>query len=171
MLLNPIWVMLLNRGRPTFLVDAMLGNIAKKLRLLGYDSYYSSNVSDDEVIFKAKKEGRVIITKDEQLVKSAERNKIPTIQIDKNDEVNQLVQIFQNQGLPKFVLDTNTTRCTVCNGQLYSVNKDKILSKVPKGVIENTENFWECDTCNKIYWEGTHIDRLQKFVVELNEKL
>jgi len=59
MLLNPVWVILLNRGRPTFLVDAMLGNIAKKLRLLGYDSYYSSNVSDDKVIFKAKKEGRV----------------------------------------------------------------------------------------------------------------
>lgn len=171
MLLNPVWVMSLNRGRPTFLVDAMLGNIAKKLRLLGYDSYYSSNVSDDEIIFKAKKEGRILITKDEQLAKSAERSKIPIIQIDKNDEVNQLVQIFQNQDLSKFVIDTNTARCTLCNGQLYSINKDKILSKVPKGVIENTENFLECDTCNKIYWKGTHIDRLQKFVVELNEKL
>jgi len=163
--------MSLNREKPTFLVDAMLGNIAKKLRLLGYDSYYSSSVSDNEVIFKAKKEGRILITKDEQLAKSAERNQIPTIQIDKNDEVNQLVQIFQNQDLPKFVLDTNTTRCTLCNGQLYSINKNKILGKVPKGVLSNTENFWECDACNKIYWEGTHIDRFQKFVVELNEKL
>jgi len=161
----------LNREKPTFLVDAMLGNIAKKLRLLGYDSYYSSNVSDDEVIFKAKKEGRILITKDEQLSKSAERNKISTIQIDKNDEVSQLVQIFQNQDLPKFVMDTNTTRCTLCNGQLYSINKNKILGKVPKGVLSNTENFWECDACNKIYWKGTHIDRLQKFLVELNEKL
>ena len=163
--------MSLNREKPTFLVDAMLGNIAKKLRLLGYDSYYSSNVSDDEVIFKAKKEGRILITKDEQLSKSAERNKISTIQIDKNDEVSQLVQIFQNQDLPKFVMDTNTTRCTLCNGQLYSINKNKILGKVPKGVLSNTENFWECDACNKIYWKGTHIDRLQKFLVELNEKL
>jgi len=161
----------LNREKPTFLVDAMLGNIAKKLRLLGYDSYYSSNVSDDEVIFKAKKEGRILITKDEHLAKSAERNKISTIQIDKNDEVSQLVQIFQNQDLPKFVMDTNTTRCTLCNGQLYSINKNKILGKVPKGVLSNTENFWECDACNKIYWKGTHIDRLQKFLVELNEKL
>ncbi len=68
-------------------------------------------------------------------------------------------------------MDTNTTRCTLCNGQLYSINKNKILGKVPKGVLSNTENFWECDACNKIYWEGTHIDRFQKFVVELNEKL
>ncbi len=57
--------------QPTFWVDAMLGNIAKKLRLLGYDSEYSSNINDDELILNAKKENRIIITKDELLYHKA----------------------------------------------------------------------------------------------------
>jgi uncharacterized protein with PIN domain len=157
--------------KPIFLVDAMLGNIAKKLRLLGYDSEYSSDSKDDELILKAKNENRILLTKDEPLLKKAEKQKISVIHFKNNREVEQLIQIFKNIKLSKVLVSGKTARCTECNGELETIKKDMIMDKVPKGVLEKIDNFWKCSNCNKIYWEGTHIERLQKFVDELNEKL
>jgi hypothetical protein len=163
--------MLQSDTKPIFLVDAMLGNIAKKLRLLGYDSKYSSDSKDDELILKAKNENRILLTKDEPLLKKAEKQAISVIHIKNDTELKQLVQIFKNSKLSKVVVSGNTTRCTECNGELVTIEKDRVMDKVPKGVLEKIDNFWNCTNCNKIYWEGTHIERLQKFVDELNEKL
>ncbi|MEK0318098.1 MAG: Mut7-C RNAse domain-containing protein [Nitrosopumilus sp.] len=163
--------MLQSDTKPIFLVDAMLGNIAKKLRLLGYDSKYSSDSKDDELILKAKNENRILLTKDEPLLKKAEKQAVSVIHIKNDTELKQLVQIFKNSKLSKVVVSGNTTRCTECNGELVTIEKDRVMDKVPKGVLEKIDNFWNCTNCNKIYWEGTHIERLQKFVDELNEKL
>ena len=62
-----------NEKNPTFFVDAMLGNIAKKLRLMGYDSKYEANIDDDDLINSAQKDQRVIISRDENLVKKASK--------------------------------------------------------------------------------------------------
>ncbi len=171
MLLNLVQEMLQSNSKPVFLVDAMLGNIAKKLRLLGYDSEYFSDSKDDELILKAKNENRILLTKDEPLSTKAEKQAISVIYIKNNTELEQLVQIFKNFNLSKVIVSGNTSRCTECNGDLKSIKKDMIMDKVPKGVLEKIDNFWKCSNCNKIYWEGTHIERLQKFVDELNEKL
>ena len=69
------------------------------------------------------------------------------------------------------MVNGNNARCTECNGELKITDKDIILNQVPKGVIEKIDEFWKCTNCDKIYWEGTHIEKLQKFVVELNGKL
>jgi len=62
----------LSEKRSNFIVDAMLGNLAKKLRILGYDSKYFSSIEDDKLIVIAKNEKRIILTKDERLTKVAE---------------------------------------------------------------------------------------------------
>ncbi len=157
--------------KPTFFVDAMLGNIAKKLRLFGYDAEYSSNTTDKDLILKVKEENRILITKDQQLSGIAQKQKISVILITMNEELEQLIQIFKNLKLSKLTVNGNTARCTECNEKLQIIEKKLVLNQVPKGIIEKINNFWTCPNCNKIYWEGTHIDRLQKFVVELNEKL
>ncbi len=154
-----------------FLVDAMLGNIAKKLRLLGYDSEFSSNMNDDELILKAKNENRIIITKDELLSRQARKKNVELIYVTTNNEVEQLVQIYKNLELAKSVISGTKTRCTVCNGQLDSIDKNQVTTKVPDGVLEQTDHFWKCSECDRIYWEGSHIKNLQKFVMGLNEKL
>ena len=79
--------------KPTFVVDAMLGKLAKKLRMLGYDSYYSSSIDDFDLMHKAKAEDRIIVTKDTNLAKSATKQDITTIQITKANEVEQFLQI------------------------------------------------------------------------------
>ena len=154
-----------------FLVDAMLGNIAKKLRLLGYDSEFSSNMNDDELILKANKENRIIITKDELLSRQAKKKNVQLIHVTANNEVEQLVQIYKNLELSKSTISGTNSRCTICNGQLDSIDKDQVRTKVPNGVLEQTDHFWKCSKCDRIYWEGSHIKNLQKFAMELNEKL
>ena len=163
--------MLQSDTKPAFLVDAMLGNIAKKLRLLGYDSEYSSDNENGELIQRAKNENRVLVTKDVPLSEKAKKQKISVIHIKNSKEIEQLAQIFKNLKLSKLVISGNTTRCTECNGELKIINKDNVMNKVPDGILEKINDFWECINCKKIYWEGTHIERLQNFVDELNERL
>ncbi len=158
-------------SKPTFLVDAMLGNLAKKLRLMGYDSFYSSNIEDKKLLNKAKLENRIIISKDEQLVNSAKKMGIQLIHITSNNEIDQILEINKIVKIEKCIIDGDTSRCTACNGVLQKTDKNLILEKLPPGVIDNNEEFWKCKDCNKIYWEGSHIENLQKFVVELNERL
>jgi uncharacterized protein len=156
--------------KPIFIVDAMLGNIAKKLRLLGFDSLYSSSIEDDLLLKIAKSENRVIITKDVQLAEKAKKNGIITVSITKQNEIEQFCQINEKIKLGKCIVRGNISRCPVCNDDLKHIEKKYVSNKIPNGVFENFNDFWICNKCDKIYWEGTHIKNLEKFSVELNER-
>lgn len=157
--------------KPSFFVDAMLGNLARKMRLLGYDSKYSSSIEDSDLIQMAEKQRRIIITKDENLSKGAEKAGIMAVLIRGKDEIEQIVQVATKIGLSNFVIDSNSSRCVDCNGKLETIDKIRVMNKVPSGIYERQENFWMCRDCKKIYWEGTHFEKLQEFVHKLNQRL
>jgi uncharacterized protein len=161
----------LSTHKPNFIVDAMLGNLAKKLRIIGYDSKYFSSIEDDKLISIAKNEKRIILTKDEQLTKIAEKQDIGFVLIRGNDEFEQIAQINEKIKLERFVMNTNNSRCIACNGNLQPVEKYRIIGKIPEGVLERERLFWMCDSCKKIYWEGTHFEKLQEFVTKLNDRM
>ena len=161
----------MSQKKPIFVVDAMLGNLAKKLRVLGYDSAYFSSIEDEKLVTIAKNEKRVILTKDEHLCKTAQNQDIISVLIRGNDEFEQIAQIHQSIKLEKFVLDTNNSRCIVCNGKLQPIEKYRIIGKIPEGILEREQKFWMCDGCKKIYWQGTHFEKLQEFADELNNRL
>ena len=149
----------------------MLGNLAKKLRVLGYDSKYFSSIEDDKLITIAKNEKRIILTKDEPLTKIAEKQNVVFVLIRGNDELEQIAQINMKIKLERFVMDTNNSRCIACNGSLQFIEKYKIIGKIADGILERERKFWMCDSCKKIYWEGTHFTKLQEFVSKLNNRL
>ena len=161
----------MSTDNPIFVVDAMLGNLAKKLRVLGYDAKYFSSIEDEKLVSIAKNEKRIILTKDELLSRSARNQGITAILIRGNDEFEQIRQINMEIKLGKFVIDTNLSRCTICNGKLQPVEKYKIINKVPEGVLQREEEFWMCKECKKIYWKGTHFYKLQEFANKLNSRL
>lgn len=161
----------MSTNKPIFVVDAMLGNLAKKLRILGYDSKYFSSIEDDKLILIAKNEKRIILTKDEQLTKNAEKQNIGFVLIRGSDESEQIMQINAKIKLDRFVVDTNNSRCIVCNGSLQPVEKYRIIGKIPEGILEREKKFWMCDSCKKIYWEGTHFEKLQEFATKLNDMI
>ena len=158
-----------NHNKIKFLVDGMLGNLAKKLRLLGYDTKYFANKLDDELIKIVHDENRILITKDEQLYKRTKKLEFEPIFLTGTDELNNFLQIKNILNIKQFSIKGDTARCTLCNGKLIYVNKNQILEKIPTKVAEIEKNFWECDSCSKIYWEGTHILHLQEFVRRLND--
>lgn len=149
----------------------MLGKLAKKLRLLGYDSFYSSDISDDELIKIAKNENRILITKDFSLARHGIKEKITTIQITHDDEIEQILQINEKVNLGKCVISAAKSRCPMCNGKLRFIEKNDVSDIIPSGVLNHFNEFWLCKKCNKVYWEGTHIKNLQRFTTKLNERL
>lgn len=161
----------MNEVRPTFFVDAMLGNLAKKLRLFGYNSLYSSSIEDDELLEITKRENRILITKDLLLAEKAKKQDIRAVSITQDNEIEQFFQINEKIHLGKCIVGGNNSRCSVCNGELSKIEKNNVLNKVPEGVFENLNDFWSCKKCGKIYWEGTHIKNLQRFTYKLNERI
>ena len=158
-------------NEPTFFVDAMLGNIARKLRLLGYDSQYFSDIDDEKLIDGARKEKRIIISKDEELIKRAQKLGIGSIRITKKEEIDQFFEIITGVNLKRVKINGNTARCPKCNSLTKSVDKEIIKEKIPQGVLKSNDKFWICECCKQVYWEGTHIKNLQEFVGKVNERL
>jgi len=156
---------------PMFFVDAMLGNIARKLRLLGYDSKYFSDINDTKLIDIAIKDKRIIISKDYELIIRAKKIGIPTIHITKQKLIEQFLELTNKICLKNFEINGNIARCPKCNTQTESIDKNNYKEKIPLGVFNLNENYWRCKNCDKIYWEGTHIKNLQVFVGQINERL
>ncbi len=153
-----------------FLVDAMLGNIAKKLRLLGFDSEYVSDIDDSKLIEKAKNENRTIISRDRNLIDRAKKNKISSVYITTENEIEQFLEILESTHLQFDEISGDSARCTKCNSPTSQINKLEIENKIPEGVLEYHDKFWKCDRCDQIYWEGTHIKNLQEFVNKIKLK-
>ena len=149
----------------------MLGNLAKKLRILGYDAIYHSSIDDKDLINIAKQEDRVLLTKDERLVSNIDKEHVKNLLIRGNDDLEQLIQVFSFLGIKNVSINTDSSYCVVCNGKLESIEKNMIKNKVPDGVYDMQQSFWICNDCKKIYWEGTHFEKIQEFVSKLNNRL
>jgi uncharacterized protein with PIN domain len=157
--------------KPKFLADAMLGNIARKLRLLGFDCKYFATINHDQLLSIAKIESRILVTRDHGMVNICKKQNISVIEILDLDETNQIVEICKKTNLNKCKIDMNYTRCTTCNDIIRPIQKEKIIDRVPDKVVQNMQLFWICNSCDHVYWEGTHIRNLQKFIDEVNERL
>ncbi len=143
-----------------FLADHMLGKLAKYLRFMGYDTYYpSGDMSDEEIIEIAQREGRIILTRDRELAARANG-----IYIESDDYREQLRFLVEKFGLSD---DNLLTRCSVCNEPLVPVEKEKIRGRVPEYVYENHDEFYLCPKCNRVYWYGSHTERIEKEIREI----
>ena len=158
-------------NKPRFIIDAMLGNLATKLRLLGFDSKFYSDIRDIELMKIAENENRILVTKDVQLARLSTKRKMEVIQITEYDEIEQFFRINGKVRLARCFIKGDSARCTLCNGLLHNIEKKHVKEKIPMELIERVDEFWECMYCKKIYWEGTHIKNLQQFVNKLNERL
>lgn len=163
-------MLLREEKEPIFFVDAMLGNIAKKMRLMGYDVKYLADIEDNELIKHAKNENRIIISRDEELVRKGIQMNIKSIFLKNQKEIEQLREIINKLNLKIIQINGDHARCPKCNSKTQSILKKNIHKKISSKILAFNDKFWECKFCDKIFWEGTHIKNLQKLVNELNEK-
>jgi uncharacterized protein with PIN domain len=138
------------------LADGMLGTLAKWLRLLGYDTAYDNAADDHALARRARAEGRVLLTRDREL---ANRRGLHTLLIESEDLDEQVQQVQEALGPPP---DPALSRCAVCNTALERVSPEDIASRVPPYVVRTQTDFRRCPGCGRVYWPGTHVDRMQE---------
>jgi len=141
-----------------FLCDQMLGTLAKWLRIYGFDTFYANyKISDEELIKISKDEKRVLISRDKELIQMAKRENIKTIELKTIDIDGQIKVVLNDMDFDKSQI---LSRCIICNSEVEVIDKNEIKEKVPKKVFENNEEFWHCKSCNKIYWRGSHFEKM-----------
>ncbi len=141
-----------------FLVDAMLGRLAKWLRILGYDTLYDPSWDDSHLVRLARAEDRILLTRDVEL---ARRKGVRVLRVASEVLEAQLDQLHVELGL---VALAPWTRCPVCNSHLFSVPKGDAWGQVPPYVFVTQEEFRLCPSCNRFYWHGTHRQQMQALV-------
>lgn len=141
-----------------FIADAMLGRLARWLRLLGFDTSYYPDISDSRLLRIAREQERVILTKDTRLIKI--RGVKDYLLIKADDSFKQLLEVIDTLKLKQFNL---LSRCVKCNGLLtVLIDKSEIKDSVPEFVFLNSNVFLKCSNCGKVYWEGTHPERFRE---------
>jgi uncharacterized protein with PIN domain len=146
-----------------FILDVHLGKLARYLRLLGFDTYYDTRYNDDEIIQMALQQHRIILTRDIGLLK----NRIVThgYWLRNTNPKAQIIEILDRFDLAK--KSRPFTRCLECNGQIALIDmKDDLKSHIPSGVKEIQNEFYQCENCKRVYWQGTHYSKLNKLVQE-----
>ncbi len=139
-----------------FIADVMLGRLAKRMRLLGYDVLYGSGLDDNEIIRLSLEEYRIILTRDTGLVKRPLAARHFFIHEDKVEE--QLSRVLSAFPIEEKILPL--TRCSHCNQLLTNIDKSDVKELVPEYVYQRQTVFMKCRSCGRIFWKGSHVERM-----------
>ncbi|MDH7509047.1 MAG: Mut7-C RNAse domain-containing protein [Methanomassiliicoccales archaeon] len=146
----------MSNERIRFTADEMLGTLARWLRIIGYDTIYEKNRSDDEIEMQVLRDRRILLTRDKNLAKRlGERS----LYIESDELREQLRQVIRSFNLK---MDEDFTRCTVCNGEVDRVTQKEVENEVPAGALVNNTEFYRCRSCGKVYWKGSHWENILK---------
>jgi uncharacterized protein with PIN domain len=142
----------------------MLGGLVRWLRLLGLDVGYDPEITTPRLLKKARREGRLVITRSYRKVMELPEKEYLCIFHD--DPRRQILEVVEGLGLE---LDPSRyfSRCLLDNAPLESKEKEEVKDKVPSYVYENQSEFSHCPECGRYYWPGTHYERMLQIVAEL----
>lgn len=152
-------------GEPRFLADAMLGRLARWLRVMGYDAADDPGADDAGLVRRAVEERRILLTRDRRLARDWWTDVIYRVEGETpREQVREVVHRF---GLRPHRL---FTRCLLCNTPLESVSPADLAGRVPEGGQEEEQEFVRCSSCERIYWEGSHTARMRRWVEGMLEE-
>lgn len=143
-------------GRLRFVADAHLGGLARLLRMAGFDTIYANTNHDDEIEERAMEEGRIVLTRDRELLKR--RGVAYGCYVRALHPPAQLHEVVERYGLAERARPF--TLCLHCNAPLRAVPKAAVLERLPPVVRASQEAFTTCDGCGRVFWKGTHWQRM-----------
>jgi uncharacterized protein with PIN domain len=143
-----------------FIADGMLGKLTRWLRMLGQDVQYSNKLDDDELSALAKKERRVLLTRDLELYQRAIAKGIDAFYVEGRTEAAKLAELAKRFDFP-LAIDLKRSRCPRCNTKIRPTPKEKLAGKVEKNTFIYYNEFWKCPRCGHIYWQGAHWGRIR----------
>jgi uncharacterized protein with PIN domain len=138
--------------------------------MLGHDVRYSNKLNDAELTIIAKKERRILLTKDLELYQRAIAKGIDAFYLEGRTEAVRLSEIAGRFKIP-LAIDLKNSRCPKCNTKLRSIAKEKLVGKVEKNTFMYYDDFWKCPKCGNIYWQGAHWGRIRATLEEAQENL
>jgi uncharacterized protein len=148
---------------PRFIADAHLGQLAKYLRMLGFDVLYRNDFDDAELASIAAREHRIVLTRDRDLLIRKEIvHGCYLHAVDGDAQVAEVVARYRLAGQARAL-----TRCLGCNGLLRVVDKATVGHRVPDHSRMAYDRFYECEACMQVYWEGSHVVRMRQRVAAM----
>jgi uncharacterized protein with PIN domain len=167
-LLPTVWLLTPANTIPEkFILDVHLGKLARRLRLLGFDTFYENNYTDKEIVQTSEVEERIILTRDRNLLKYKSIKLgywIPSQHVE--EQLTKVIKRFRLENKLKFF-----ERCVECNGKIIQVEKDAVFDQLLPKTKLYYNDFFQCDNCKRIYWRGSHYDQMRRFIKRIEEKL
>lgn len=145
---------------PRFVADVHLGTLARYLRLLGFDTRYDNHSGDAELVRCSVVERRILLSRDVGLLKHKVLTRAHYVRA--TDPGRQLEEIVRALDLGRRIRPF--TRCMRCNGRLRRVAVASVASQLPARVRATQRRFARCGSCGRVYWPGTHFNRLTRIV-------
>ena len=143
-------------GRVRFVADAHLGGLARLLRMAGFDTIYRNTLNDAEVEAIALIEARAVLTRDRALLKRRGIAWGCYVRALKAEE--QLREVVERFGLADRMRPF--TLCLSCNAPLRCATKAEVLDRLPPRVAATQDAFSTCDCCHRVFWKGSHWQRM-----------
>ncbi len=146
-----------------FVLDVHLGRLAGYLRMLGFDALYRSDYRDEELVRVSSEQGRILLTRDLGLLKHAAlRYGYAVRQTNPRRQAREVLERFDlARAAAPF------TRCLRCNDPLEAVAKEQVRERLPETTRAHYDEFRQCPACARVYWAGSHYQRMQRLVEEL----
>jgi len=151
-----------------FIVDANVGKLAPLLRLIGCDAAADFSLTDEDLAEQAFEEKRVLLSRDRGLLK---RKKITYGYLLRSEDANeQFIEVARMFGLqvPEGI---DSPHCMYCNGNLVEVEKSAILHLLQPLTRKYYDEFYQCESCQKIFWPGSHTLRMNRWLEETRKLL
>ena len=143
-----------------FVLDVHLGKLARYMRMLGFDTLYRNDYDDSALADISADERRILLTCDRMLLMRKQvsygyfvRNRLPR---------QQMLEILRRYQLYHAI--NPFSRCINCNGITHSVSKQCIQSRLLTKTKKYYTDFYQCDSCKKIYWKGSHYQQMIKLI-------
>ena len=151
---------------PRFLADAMLGRLARWLRLLGFDTAYAERLTDGELVRRAIEEERWILTRDRSLPQEWRVSGVHVLGAEELlEQLRDVVRTFRLSGRVR-----PFSRCGECNALLVPAPRAEVAAELPPRVLAAQHEFRRCPGCGRIYWRGSHAARMKAMIDRVLEE-
>ncbi len=149
-----------------FIVDCMLGKLAKWLKILGFDTLYFSKIEDEDFLKLAEREARIILTRDTGMIEKSRR--LEHLFIASENWKDQVQQVLDNFNLWDKV--NPNSRCLECNEELKPLSRQSAKNLVAPFIYEHAHSFALCPHCGRVYWQGSHYQEMEVKIQEILSK-
>lgn len=145
---------------PRFVAATHLGKLARHLRMAGFDTLYGKDWDDERLLALSAGERRTILTRDRALLRRREVERGYCVRaVQSEAQLAEVLAALQLEGLVN-----PFTLCRECNVPLEEAAREVVRERVPEKIVELYDRFKRCPRCERVYWEGSHFERMKKLL-------